>query len=194
MKRSILTLIAATTLCACSSETDARTAPQTPASSGANETKSSSPKAGLFGINKEARFIQVMEDGFETQMLLYTRADPRIAEMMNSVNLDAGDKDKLRCAYREMKKAGMEKQIDMSIEANVKLRDVILANPDVSFKNIEDFTDIVELMDDQGQLGTEADRKAINAINSECGVMTMLMAKMEESGVMQAMMQLNVDD
>ena len=192
MKTFAIAVLSAVALIACSTETESQSASQEVATPEAETVEVKKSGGGLFG-GKEEEFVKIIQDGFETQMLLYTRSDPRVAEAMKPVTFSKADTDRLRCAYREMKKAGMSEQIEMSIRANAELRRIILDNPEVSLKNIDQYTEVIDAMDAQGKLGTDADRDKINAINSECKVISLMMEKMQESGLQEAMMSLDGD-
>ena len=196
MKYLLLSLLAGSALIACSNQTNAAIPNDngTEAQSKSEITTPTETRAPILGRGEEARFLKIMQEGMDAQMLLYKRISPAVSDMIKPVTFNNDDKDKLRCAYREMIKHGMGDQVKLSMDANVKLRQAILENPDVSFRNIDKFTDIIELMDAQGDFGSDEDFKKMTAINSDCGVSEMVLQKMKESGAQAAMMSVAMED
>ncbi|MGB3456734.1 MAG: hypothetical protein WBG08_08525 [Litorimonas sp.] len=190
MKQTISILASIMMVGACSGETSAETSDATP-SQDAVQTAQAETKAGPrlgFG-NREKKFIESMEVGFENQMKLYSRVSPEAAALVKPVSLDDGDRDTIRCVIREMRSQGMEKYLDLGIETNAKLNKMINDNPDLSMRTIEAYPEAMNLLMGGGMMDvmSEAESEKSMAINTQCGTTTMMMEKMQESGIMAAM-------
>ncbi|MEM7728436.1 MAG: hypothetical protein AAF311_04090 [Pseudomonadota bacterium] len=195
MKQTIAILASIMMVGACSTETSADTsdtashegAPSEAVIQMAQAETKPAPRLG-FG-NRDKKFIESMEAGFENQMKLYSRVSPEAAALVKPVKLNDEDRETIRCVIREMKSQGMEKYLDLGIETNAKLNKMINDNPDLSMKTIESYPEAMDLLMGGGMMDTmsEAESEKSMAINKECGTMAMMMEKMHESGIMAAM-------
>jgi len=189
MNRNIL-ILTALMMVACSDETPGQTAIETPEIDAAEMAPEAKSPASALGIgNKEKQYIEAMEVGFESQMKLYSRVSPEAAGLIKPVTFDEEDRDIIRCVIRGLKDEGMEKYLDMGIDANKNLNRLIEENPDLSMKTIESHPEAMkllqggEVMDSMDAVESEKSM----AINKRCGTMSMMMDKMNESGIMEAM-------
>jgi len=175
---------------ACSSETPAQTADDTSDTPVAQTEPVVEKRAPLFGLgDMEKRYIEAMEDGFESQMKLYSRVSPEAAAMIKPVSFDKDDRETIRCVIRGYKDEGMEKYLEIGIETNTRLNQLIEDNPDLSMRTIESNPEAMTLLmgGEAMEQMSEADNETSKAINSRCGTMAMMMVKMTESGAMAAM-------
>lgn len=190
MRRPILTLAGLVMISACSSEAPAQS-DATAAQDSVVETPTESllKPTAVKGTRQEKRYIQAMEDGLQSQMKLYSRVSPEIAEKIKPVNFDAADRDVIRCSFKGMKRAGLSKYVEAGIEANQTLNQAIEDTPNLSIKTIEQHPEIMSLMQGGDMLATmsDADADKVQVINQDCGVMGMMTKKMTESGVMAAL-------
>lgn len=195
MLRPLLTLAGLFIISACSSEAPAQS-DATTAQAGSVETVSqpaSKPKA-IKGRTSEKQYIQSMEEGLQSQMKLYSRVSPDAAEKMKPISFNADDRDIIRCSFNGMKRAGLSKYLEVGIEASKALNQAIEDNPDVSIKTLEQYPEIMSLVGgDMLDAMSDTDEEKIQAVNTDCGVMTMILKKMNESGAMAAMTSADMD-
>ena len=143
--------------------------------------------------NDEDHFIDTMEEGLKVQMLLYKRVSPEVAEQIKPVSFNDEDRKVLACVFSRAQEEDIGELIDLAEERNEELNALILGDTTISLATLEQRPDVMALMQAQADIGTDEDRKTMEAINTECGAMQMMMAKMNQSGVMEAMRSINTD-
>ena len=182
MKHLLLSAAAAMLFVGCSNaedqsavgEASAQAAPQT----------TSAPR--LRG-NLESRFVQVAERSIQAQMLLYARSAPDGADQMQPISFDDDDREVFRCVAREYRNSGNGDVLEDAIETNLAMAEYIETSPSLSFMTLEN-DEQFQTLTEEAYEAMDMELSEVTAINSRCGMMALMSAKLDESGATAIMM------
>lgn len=188
------TLVSLVLIAACSNESPAQDATAT--SDGVvSVAASKAPATPVKGSRMEKKYIDSVETGLKTQMLLFSRTSPEVAANMKTVSLDVEDRKVIRCSIDGLKKAGLSEYLQLGIDMSDQLNKAVMDNPDLSMRTMDQYPEVMSLMTGETVLNnmSESDQETSAAITKSCGMMGMMMKKMNESGVMAAIRTVNID-